>query len=460
MKNNKKNLILYLVLFIVFIVIIKYLLVMYEKIDYHDFEKVELVSGVSDFTRDENNKVDKYNSYKIESKDFNDAMFYKEISVEKDTPYKITCMVKTNNVETQDIVSDAGAQISIADSVEKSKSITGTNNWQLMINSKNRDKIKVGFRLGGNDGNCKGEAWFSNFTISKGTLTSDNNWNFACFILNNTDIDLKVKNMDYNLKATMSNYDKNDIKNNMQRFKNSCEQLSKNQMKVSYDIIEIEAPLTSLSYDENSKYYVAPKDIKEKIDPYLQEEIYDHIFVFFRTGTVNNPTPVSLNDWLGLGGMDYNGIGFSEVQLVEDNNNYIFRYNPMANTFPEEVLVHEFLHTLERNLNDYDYNFPALHDNEKYGYVDQKLLGLKQWYKDYMIDNINGKDGNKTGLDVKVYEMQPINSENFENSVDLTDENFKESKGTFAELKNMFKAIKNKLKTKEALIKTNIFSTD
>ena len=28
----------------------------------------------------------------------NDAMFYKEISVRKNTPYKVTCMVKTSNV--------------------------------------------------------------------------------------------------------------------------------------------------------------------------------------------------------------------------------------------------------------------------------------------------------------------------------------------------------------------------
>ena len=35
-----------------------------------------------------------------ESEDYNNALFYKEINVKKNTPYKVSCYVKTENVES------------------------------------------------------------------------------------------------------------------------------------------------------------------------------------------------------------------------------------------------------------------------------------------------------------------------------------------------------------------------
>ena len=48
----------------------------------------------------------------------------------------------------------------------------------------------------------------------------------------------------------------------------------------------------------------------------------------------------------------------------------MYKYDSRINTFPEEVFLHEFLHSLERNAQEYGYTIPALHDNEKYGYKD------------------------------------------------------------------------------------------
>ena len=52
--------------------------------------------------------------------------------------------------------------------------------------------------------------------------------------------------------------------------------------------------------------------------------------------------------------------------------------------FPEEVFLHEFLHTLERNSKEYGYEVPALHDYEKYNYSDDRYDGLRKWYIAYM----------------------------------------------------------------------------
>ena len=47
--------------------------------------------------------------------------------------------------------------------------------------------------------------------------------------------------------------------------------------------------------------------------------------------------------------MDYLGIGFSNIRLPNSEKSYTYQYNYRINTFPEEVFVHEFLQTLERN---------------------------------------------------------------------------------------------------------------
>lgn len=46
--------------------------------------------------------------------------------------------------------------------------------------------------------------------------------------------------------------------------------------------------------------------------------------------------------------MDYYGIGFSNIRLPNDSKSYIYKYDSRINAFPEEVFLHEFLHSLER----------------------------------------------------------------------------------------------------------------
>ncbi len=157
--------------------------------NFNDFLRSEAKLHTSKFLRDNQIKYSNMRSYKIESNKYNDAMFSKEIQVEKNTPYKVTCMVKTNNIEAEKEKSDIGAQISISDTTEKSITINGTQDWQkleFVFNSKNREKVDIAFRLGGVDGNAKGEVWFSDFSIEKGIKEENNDWNYACFIFQNT----------------------------------------------------------------------------------------------------------------------------------------------------------------------------------------------------------------------------------------------------------------------------------
>ncbi len=441
--SHKKSLIEKIIYFIILAVLIFVgikIYGIYKVNNFNNYVKSEYNSGYSKFTRDENIKYSKQDSYKITNEQFNDAMFYKVVSVKKNTPYKVTCYVKTKNVENEKQVSNGGAHISISDTVEKSESITGTTEWtklEFMFNSKNRDTVDLGFRLGGYGDNCKGEAWFSDFTIESGIANTSDEWNFACFLIDNINVTL---NNGKKVNVSLTSDDIKDMKDNMSRFKDSCRSLSGNNMTVKYDIIEIKEPLTSLSYDEENEYFIAAENAENLIKEYINKKEYDHIFICVRMGDINTKTEIPTHDWIGLGGMDYYGIGFSNIRLPNNSQNYIYKYDTRINTFPEEVFVHEFIHSLERNAKEYGYTIPALHDYSKYGYTEEKLEGLEKWYGDYMTGNIKDSTGNKIGLDKAVYKFKPVNSSNFEFTYKLNsfDEPKNELEGIINNLKNVF----------------------
>ena len=118
---------------------------------------------------------------------------------------------------------------------------------------------------------------------------------------------------------------------------------------------------------------------------------------------------------LDYGSMDYYGIGYSNIRLPNSSKSYMYKYDSKINTFPEEVFMHEFLHSLERTAEEYGYTIPALHDYEKYGYKNQDLTGLKDWYKDYINNNIKTSSG-YTGLPEKVFTLKPAKNLDFKYS--------------------------------------------
>lgn len=415
----------------------------YKSKDYNEFIRAEKSPYTSNFTRDKEVTTGKSASYKIESKEFNDAMFYETIKVDPQTPYKVTCMVKTENVINQENNFGGGAQISIEGTTERSNAISGTNDWQKLIlyfDSKDRTEVNIGFRLGGYDNMCTGTAWFTDITCESGIADKSNTWDFVCFIFKNVDVSLQENGSSSQYRLSMSQNDISLAKENMQRFQKSCEELSKYKMQINYDIIEIDAPITSISYDEKNAYYINPTDVENLIENYMKQKEYDHIFAVVRLGDLTKNIEIPVNDWIGLGGMDYHNIGFSNIRLPNDQNSYMYRYDSNINQFPEEVFLHEFLHSLERNLTEYGYEIPALHDSEKYGYKSEILISLKNWYKDYMQKNINS-NGTKIGLDEAVYTIKPVHESNFKYSYQI--EIAKEPQNIIEEIRSIAKNLIN-----------------
>ena len=300
MNDRGKIRISTIIYFIIIILMIYVAVAIYSKYNFYDYIKGVREGGKSSFTRYSEEKYsDEQDSYKIENTDFNDAMFYKKIEVTPNTAYKVTCKVKTENVENKDGKLSGGAQIGINDTTECSRAITGTNDWTeltFMFNSNNRLEVEIGFRLGGYEEYSKGIAWFSDFKIEEGNIDKDKNWNMACFIIENIDLNINGKN----IKLSMSDRDINTIENNMARLQESIKDISGNKMSITYDIIEIEKPLTTISYDEENEYYIDPDDAYELIDNYVRKNEYDYIYVAVRLGDLNKSSDVLVHDWIGL----------------------------------------------------------------------------------------------------------------------------------------------------------------
>lgn len=139
--------------------------------------------------------------------------------------------------------------------------------------------------------------------------------------------------------------------------------------------------------------------------------------------------------------MDYYGIGFSNIRLPNDSKSYIYKYNSKINVFPEEVFLHEFLHSLERTALECEYDIPALHDYEKYGYKNENLSGQKLWYTDYMNCNISS-DKLKLGLPKEIYNLKPPKNSNFEYSYNI--DAFEEKQDIIQKVQQLFNNIINK----------------
>lgn len=444
MGQKKRGLSYYLVV-VLLIVAVMFLYNRYQGRNFNKFNLMEYNLHSSEFSRDKQVKYSQKASYKIESHEPNDAMFVQNINVTPNTAYKVSCMVKTKEVKAKNGMLSAGAHISIADTIEKSDSLVGTNDWQkieLLFNSKNRTSVQIGFRLGGYEDDCTGTVWFSDFKIESGVADTSTTWKFACFIFEELDIRVGENGERLNLKMTPS--DISDMQQNMLRFKNTCQTLSNNQMSVEYDTFILKEPIKTLSYDKEHGYYVAPEDIKESIKPYLEQKEYDFIFVALRMGDLLHTQVTKTTHWAGLGGMDYLGIGYANVRLPNDSANYVYKYDSRVNTFPEEVFIHEFLHTLERNMEENGYEVPALHDYEKYGYTQDKVDGQRTWLQDYMRGTILDTKGNYVGLNSQIYKIKPVHPSDFSFAYDL--KAFEEPKNIIEEIRLMFYKIGNNVK--------------
>ena len=131
-----------------------------------------------------------------------------------------------------------------------------------------------------------------------GVADTSREWNFLCLLLQETDVNINGTELNFQLTTT----DIEDMSLCMQRFASSLAEMSNYKMAVNYDMIQINTPIRHLTHDEVNGYYLAPTDIEEVLKEYVEQGKYDHIFVCFRTGDLNEKIQEEANDWIGLRG--------------------------------------------------------------------------------------------------------------------------------------------------------------
>ena len=290
------------IIFIIAIILVT--VIIYNKYNYNDFTKCVSEVNKTNFTRDNEVKYSKMSSYKLENIDYHDAMFSQVISVIPNTPYKVTCKIKVEDVENIKSSDYGGAQICINGTRERSTPISGTQDWQeavLYFNSKNRTQVDIGFRLGGYAEKVKGTAWFSDFKMEVGTANQSKEWNMVCFIFPKIDVDVDIDGKKEHVSLQMLDNEISSIKQNLERFSNSIKEISRDKMSIKYETIIINEPIKTLSYDDENGYYVSSDDVRNYIDSYIENESYDHIYVAFRMADKQKNNSILVNDWIGLG---------------------------------------------------------------------------------------------------------------------------------------------------------------
>lgn len=178
-----------------------------------------------------------------------------------------------------------------------------TDGWQkveFLFDSKNRTEVNIGFRLGSYNDNCKGTAWFSDLKLEIGSKKVDTHWKMACFIVKNLDVNIEVAGKQEHIALKMSSKDIKNIDENIARAKESMRALSGHQMTMEYDIIEIDEPVTDVTYEVENGYYLSPSDMSKIMEKYIVNSDYDYIYVIARFGNIMHNDKVNEIDWVGL----------------------------------------------------------------------------------------------------------------------------------------------------------------
>ena len=117
--------------------------------------------------------------------------------------------------------------------------------------------------------------------------------------------------------------------------------------------------------------------------------------------------------------------------------------------YKRQVFIHEFLHTLERNSQEYNYEIPELHNYAKYGYTEDAREGLKKWYIAYMNKTIK-YNGTYIGLPEDIYTKKPVHASNFKYGLPM--DSFEEPKGVIEVTQSIISRIKKLFKSRPVKI--------
>jgi hypothetical protein len=362
-------------------------------------------------------------SIKIDnSSDYNFAFVDKKITLEANTTYKFSAMVKYSGykLDPSAQIKSTGAYLQVCAFrgesfiIEAESTETTASDWTeisctLTTGSEKKDyyiRISNGKY---STGRCKGTAWFSDIKLEKAELTND--WNVLVITLTNIDanVDLNGKTTAVkssgkgktNYKASIDKAGVKDVRSITENLKTSMKTMSGGLVNVkNIDYFTSSTTLKESDMKEYS-YYNAKYEksstigyqldlnssrISKLLDKQIENNNYNQIILV-------SPLYGITGGWIGIGGSTYNGVHICQIAYSAD-------YYKTVTSFRESAVVHEILHGVNADSNKYNADTPNLHENV----ADYKKYYSEEdeWYKyysDYMTCNL--PDGK--GLDPRAF---------------------------------------------------------
>jgi len=340
-----------------------------------------------------NDAIVKYSgdfSLKISHADYADSYFKKQLTVEENTTYRVSAMVKFEGYELNpNDAYNIGANISIPGEGGIPNGYTGSS-WkeiEFEFDSGSRTSVDIALRNGFRGAACKGTAWFSDVKIEKKDMIPTTAHNILALILKNVDVTVKLpapNGSNYNQRASYSQEDVDKISSVLNRVPNSFKEISGGLMTVgNLDIVPVDTVVTKVTGIYQKGYCLNLDDVGPIMDKYIPNGQYDHIIVILPLGKL-------VDGWYGLSGGSYKNINFVQVNI---NPGQPFGLP----VFPDAIFIHEILHNFEWKASMIKPTIASLHAAEQYGY--NGTNEWIEWYTAYMRNTL--PDGN--GLPPEVY---------------------------------------------------------
>jgi hypothetical protein len=232
----------------------------------------------------------------------NDVRWLQTITVEPNTNYLLSGWIRTAGVtNTQELV-NAGANLSIYGTYERSAGVFGTTDWtyvRMVFHSGPRTQVEIGARLGFWAGTATGTAWFDDVRVTPILPTDPHpGWKILVLIYGTTDFRyVDGSGAQHHVTASMTDSEKQIAASTARRFVlEDIPLLTSGNMIPTVEVRFPARPLTELS-PLGGGWWPAPGDTGPELDP-----AFDSVLVVWDPSGVEETTgrTVFLGDAAGL----------------------------------------------------------------------------------------------------------------------------------------------------------------
>lgn len=232
-------------------------------------------------------------------------------------------------------------------------------------------------------------------TAAGTVLIRPTTWKVLVMVYRQTNLEfIDASGTDRHLGATMSAATESLMVGAVKSMPKLTRQWSSGVVVQKMTIVRPKAPLARLTALGGGAYWLAPEDIAADLAVYAPTSSYDSIMVIWQPWDAEDY--ISSWGW-GLafaGGPTSNGAAYSTVTVPPPGNSSWITGKP----HPGEPFMHEWLHGVIDYQISNGSGTPDLHDNDRYGYVEQGGT-WSRWYGDLMKQHVRDPlDGADVGI--------------------------------------------------------------